>query len=253
MTFVGKLFLMLNLVLSLALMAAGMGLYATRIDWTDAPAKGGAPPGMTARKKAALKEAMETIWPAENSFRLAGAELAKLEGRQHGDRGFYSGELEHVRTKATRADPAREAVMDGKSGLPVYDRATGRPTLRKAADRQGAALPSLLLYGREIAAKQKENAGLQADLKKKFEEDAKETEKLTGTAMERGLRQHILDEGAKQVGIQEVMDATRPLFINTRVEAAIVRERIAAVDRQIKALKETIDKLKRLDEGGKTP
>jgi hypothetical protein len=253
MTFIGKLFLMLNLMLSLALMAGGTALYATRVDWTDAPAKGGAPPGVMTRKKEALKEAMATIYPAENSFKIAGAELSKLEGQRHKDREFYSAELEHVRDKATGANPVRAPVIDGKSGLPKLDK-DGRPLVAAVDERQGGKkLVSLAIYSRNISLKQKENAGLQAELKKKFDEDAKETEKLTGTAMTRGLRQHILDEGIKQFGIQDEMDATRPLFINTRVEAAIIRERIAYVDRQIEGLKRTVEKLKKLDEGGGKP
>src|SRR3954464_4114030 len=105
MTFIGKLFLMLNVALSLAMMAAGMGLYATRTDWTEAPAKAGAPPGVLVRKKAELKDAMDAIPPAENSFKKALGDLETLERQRHVDREFYSKWLEHARTLATPDNP----------------------------------------------------------------------------------------------------------------------------------------------------
>lgn len=243
MTFLGKLFVMVNVALSLAMLAAGAGLYATRIDWTESAAKGGAPPGMTARKKAELKDAMDAIFPAENTFRTATTELETLEGRRHKHRTFYSTELAWARSGGTPAAPIRAPVINSKTGLPEVD-ADERVKTAPAAN-----LGSIAYYAGPIETLLKQQAAGQAALKGLFEADTRETEKLTGTPGNRGLRQHLIDEIDKRAGIQDLIDATRPLYINTLAEAAIVNERIAFLDNEIKKLEETLARLKKLDGG----
>src|SRR5262245_55446132 len=129
MTFIGKLFVMVNVAVSLMLMVAGLGLYATRVDWTDGPAKGGAAAGVMFTKKAALKDTQETIRPAEVTWSTSYGYLFTQEKNRYANRQFFSDVLAHNRTKANPADkvPAWEARLD-KGGLPVLDPA-GRPLL----------------------------------------------------------------------------------------------------------------------------
>jgi hypothetical protein len=249
MTFLGKLFVMGNVAVSLMLMAAGVGLYSTRTDWTDSPAKGGAPPGEIYLRKAALKEVQEGITPAEVTWSGSYAELFRREQVRYADRRFYSDTLHHVREKAGPAPstPARTAQLD-KGGLAVTD-ANGRPLLDDARDRAGGPLYSLAYYAGELSRKRDENLAELKHFKEEVEKDIALTEELTGKDGKRGLRDLIQDEKVKREGLELEASQTRPLFVNTKVEDAIAQRRLDLLDEQIRALKAQVEKLEKLDGG----
>ncbi len=245
MTFIGKLFVMVNVAVSLMLMVAGLGLFATRVDWTDAPAKGGAPAGVMSAKKAALKDVTETIRPAEATWSASYGELFVQEKNRATNRQFFSDRLADVRGDPDTGRQPQMAVLN--AGLPVLD-AIGQPKLAPATNRQGEpGLKSLKFYEGELVKKHAEN---EAELKRFNAEVTKDialTDELIGKDGKKGLRDLINDEKVKREGLEAEIEQTGPLFINAKVEAAVSQRRIDLLDEQIKSLKERVRSLEKLD------
>jgi len=246
MTFIGKLFVMLNVAISLMMLTAAVGLFSTRTDWSDQSAKQGAPAGEMVRRKAAIKELQDTITPAEGTWRTAYGDLFKQETVRYDSRKFFSDKLDHNRSKATPDLPAWTSKLD-KGGLPEAD-ANGRPILVAANDRNATALVALTTYGVQLTAQQAKTAAALKDLDEEAKKDIKLTNELAGEGGgKKGLRDEIREEKIKREGIIEEVTQTRPLFTNTRVDAAIARRRIELLDEQIADLRKKVKKLKELD------
>src|SRR5829696_4617070 len=180
MTFLGKIFVMVNLVISLMMATVGVGLYASSIDWSERPAKGSAPAGVAALRKAALKEAMDGIDPVAEGWRVANEVIMDREEKRQGDQKWFAAELVHVRAKANDADPAREVEIQ-ENGVPKADpKMPHRPNLTVAKDRAGKNnLLSIAAYEGLLATAQKQNASQLDLLEKAFNADTQLTLQLT--------------------------------------------------------------------------
>lgn len=242
MTFLGKVFVMVNLVISLMMATVAMGLYASNIDRSDK--KGGDTPAV-AQRKTALKEATDSIAPVEQGWSEANAELTRREGNRQEDQAWYAAELEHNRTKANKDNPAR-AVAFGDNGLPLIDPVTKRrPARVPAVDRNGQPLDALAKYDGYLIAAQKANATALAQLDKAFLADTRLANRLVPPPGEKGgLRAAIEAERIKQQGLAEESASVEHLGTKAEVEGAVINDRIAALDEQIKSLRRTLARLK---------
>ncbi|MGL4551267.1 MAG: hypothetical protein ACRC33_08765 [Gemmataceae bacterium] len=250
MTFIGKIFVMLNLVISLMMAAFGVGLYTSNVDWTERAAKGTEPAGLTAQRKAALKEAESAVPAVEAGWKDANEALMVREEMRQADQKWYTGELVHVRSKATEADPARDLDIPPDGNL-RSDPRTRRPVMLPAKDRTGKnVLKSIAAYDGELKVVQADNETRLSQLGKEFEGDIVLTNRLTPPKGEkRGLRDRITDERVKRQGITDETESVEHLGAKAAVEAAVVGERIEMLDEQLASLRRTLSRLKGMDAG----
>lgn len=257
MTFIGKAFVMVNLAISVMMMAVATGLFMTGIDRTEKAAKPGEPAGLTAQRKTELKELQSMIPPVENGWRQAHTDLLTREGYRVADQKWFQKELEHVRFHAKVDDkvnnPARTIELN-ENAQPVLDvdnpdlEMKRRPKRVAAVDRRNNPLSSIAFYTSELKKAQEKNVGVLAKLDKAFQEDIRLTNLLV-PPIGKGLRDRSVDERLKREGINFEYDAVDRFFVKTRVESAILRDRIGAMDDQIKGLRRTLARLKSLDAG----
>lgn len=248
MTFIGKLFVMLNLVISLMMAAFGVGLFTSGIDWTEKAAKGSDPAGLTAQRKAALKEVTDAIAPVEAGWRDANEALLVREEMRQSDQKWYTEELVHVRSRATDTDPARDIEVQD-NGVPKADPKTPRRPLRiPAEDRAKKPLLSIAAYDGLLKKSQAENETHLDQLAKEFDADILLTNRLTAPKGEKiGLRDKLVLERIKRLGIIEETESVEHLGTKAVVEAAVIGERISMLDDQIASLRRTLIRLKGMD------
>src|SRR5262245_59314683 len=120
MTFFGKIFVVVNLTISLLMAAIGMGLYTSSVDWTEKAAKGSQPAGLTAQRKAELKEALDSVGPVEKGYEDANEDLMKREEDRQADQKWIAAELKHNRFDADVGNPARDIDLQD-NGIPKAD------------------------------------------------------------------------------------------------------------------------------------
>src|SRR3954447_20061371 len=101
MTFLGKLLVLVNLVLSTIMCFWAVVLYTNSVDWSNAPAKGDQPAGLLNQRKARITELQGVLPGADRSWRVARSELLEREGGRQADRDWYTQELQHVLSGAT--------------------------------------------------------------------------------------------------------------------------------------------------------
>jgi hypothetical protein len=261
MTFLGKFFVMINVAISVMMVAVGVGLFMTRSDWTETAAKGNAPAGQLVARKEALKDANEKVGPARLTLATNTAALDAANKRRVAAQAFYGQQLKAVLTDATDARPCSELVM--VNGLPKV-KADGTMETKVANEREGGPLASIDWYRSKLEGVM----GLRQrylDERVKFEEvtkkDIAEGEKLAGAGGLKGLLERITDEERKEEGVHEEIQAIAPplelksgtkLSVSTKqVEAAILEARLKRLDQQIADLERTLERLKKLD--GKAP
>jgi hypothetical protein len=248
MTFFGKIFVVLNLTISLLMAAFAMGLYTSGIDWTERAAKGSQPAGLTAQRKSELKEAMDSVVPVEKGYDDANEELMKREEDRQADQRWFAAELKHNRFDADAGNPARDIDLQ-ENGIPKADPKVPRRPLRAAAkDRRGQDLLAVAKYDALLKKAQAENERHLMDLALVFNEDTKLTALLVPPkGVKGGLRGRIEDERIKRQGIKDETEAVEHLATKAAVEAAVIGERIEMLDEQIAALRRALSRLKGMD------
>src|SRR4051812_44349080 len=107
MTFLGKLFVMANVGISLLMAFLAFGLYANGVDWGYDVAKPGQQGGLIKLKQEEIAETQKAQAPNEAAWKAARASLWKAEEERLNTRAFYVGEIEHNRSKADENNPAR--------------------------------------------------------------------------------------------------------------------------------------------------
>src|SRR3954453_19711881 len=111
MTFLGKLFVMLNLALSLMLGATAFGVFTSGVDFSDTPAKGSVPAGKLLPVKTDLDETLKQMPIAETSWQTARSELLAREDKRRDERDWYAKELRKLvveKGKIQEVDQNRE-------------------------------------------------------------------------------------------------------------------------------------------------
>jgi hypothetical protein len=248
MTLFGKIFVVLNLTISLLMAAIGVGLYTSGIDWTEKSAKASQPAGLTAQRKAELKEAMDSVGPVEKGYDDANEELMKREEDRQADQKWFAAELKHNRFDAGPGNPARDIDLQD-NGIPKADPKVPRRPLRvPIKDRKGQDLFAVAKYDALLKTAQTTNEGHLMDLASVFNEDVKLTVLLVpAKAAKGGLRARTEDERIKRQGIKDETEAVEHLATKAAVEAAVIGERIEMLDEQIAALRRALSRLKGMD------
>lgn len=271
MTMIGKFFVMLVVTISLLMMATGIGLYSSRMDWSETPAKMGktekgssyveVPAGLLVERKEALKAALETVEPARRGLASNSAALEAARGRRAKAQAFYSTELAMVRTEATEAMPARFVQIDPATGRP-RETPEGLLVMQPARDREGDPLGSIAWYQNKlvgITGLRQQYVDELAKFNEVSEKDIAEAQKLGGTPAMKGLLEKTKAELIKEEGLRDEITAIAPslelqsgatLAVSPKkVEAKILEARLQRLDQQIAALEKEIERLKKLDGG----
>jgi hypothetical protein len=244
MTVLGKLLVLVNVFISVFLATWAFGVWTNRIDWSNAKGGPDKVAGEFARRDALLTTLYAAVPPAEAAWQAERSELFDQEHRRAEDRAWYQAQLDHLRGKATAADPARTLVYADqddeqrglKKGQLALDPKTGRPLLVAAKDRAGNPLVSLAAYD---AAEQSVLATIEG-VQAKYEEQIKQATALTESLIgPKGLQQRLADEKKKRADVVAEEKLVRPLLINSVVESDLVLKRH-------RALLQRIDELKRV-------
>jgi len=224
MTFIGKLLVILNVGLSLLMAGIAFGVYANGIDFSSNPPKGETPGGVLAGREAEVKGLVAALGPAYGSWQAARKELLEEEDRRRGVRGWYAKELEHLRTGATAAAPAREIEYD--KGLPRPDPANPLHVQMRPARYRDQDLLSLAHYTDEANRTLNEALKVMAAYRAAVAEAVRLTDLLAGTPAAKGLRTRQDEERAKREGVLAEQRLVRPLFVNIAVESELIRRRL---------------------------
>jgi hypothetical protein len=241
MTFAGKLFVMLNVALSLLFAAGAFGMYVTGMDWSYDPAKPGTPGGILKTLEDEIKRDRDMQYYVENSWRQAREELRRREEARRGERQFYVVQFDFNRNKATADNPARIVDVDPKTHLPKLDK-QGRPVLVAASDRFGKPLQSVIEYEKQLDRAHRDNVALLDDLKKEIQEDIRLTNLLVDAPGRKGLRTQLVEERAKREGLIAEVQLVRPLDVNADAESELVKKRMDSQAERIKELENYIKK-----------
>jgi hypothetical protein len=247
MTFIGKLIVLVNLVISLLVATVALGLYATGIDWTERAGKPGEPPGLTAQRKAELKEVTDMIPLVEAGRIEINKRVVATETRRLRNQVAYAAELAHIQRGASAEDPARtiELQEDGRPKLdPMHPTGLARVA---ALDRGKQPLQSIAAYEGFLQKAITENEGILKQLDTALNQDIQLTLRLVPMPGERGLREQLAQEREKRLGIQTEIDAVTHLGTKAVVEGAVIQERIDALDAQIAALKAALSRVQGVD------
>jgi len=232
MTFIGKLFVMINLTVSLLMAAVAFGLYVGGIDWTDKPAKEGQPEGKLLPLRKEIDDILVRLPIAETSWSAARAEVQSREDVRRIERDW--------------ADKEMAKLLTGKDQVYVVDAATplgpgGRPNM-VLGEFNGQPLMTRGVYDDRLKGHQMENAKLREDLAKKVKEDEDLTRRLTGDKdgdpepRIRGIRRELAEERVKRLGIIDEQGITEGLQINVAVESELILKRLDALDERIQEL-----------------
>jgi hypothetical protein len=248
MTWFGKLLVLLNLALSLALATWALTLYTSRIDWSDQKGKDGqrdgelrariieAEDGWNAVPAPAYrwKEARAVVQAIEEgSAKLAyqGKEV-KITGRPANQK-WYQEQLELLRTGEK---PILMLDLDAQRRMKFtdLDPLTPRPALAPAVDRAGNALKYLAYYNEQepivVDKLKKEQDRLDAAIK----EDIRLTDAL---AMPGTLHARLLAERIKAENIAMESQLVKTPLINMFVESELLLKRKRSLEARLEELR----------------
>lgn len=231
MTFIGKLFVMFNLALSVLLATVAFGVYSGGIDFSSNPAKGSQPPGRLVAKEAEIKELGAQQPILEGSWKAARNELFLREDTRTEDYRWYGAEL----AKLTSGVGEIDVVVQEKGGtLPP----AGRPRLARGQDAAGNDLKALPFYLAQLETLRKDNVELRAQLETRIKEDTSLTNQLVGDLERRlrGLRLQLAEERVKKIGIVEEQGILDGLRINATVESELIFKRLETLGERIDEL-----------------
>jgi len=242
MTFIGKLFVMLNLVLSMLMAGAAFSLYSTNPDMTDKPGKGDAPPGKLVPLKAEFDELLKQMALIEGSWASAHNSLLAQEEARGKYRAWYDAEMKKLYPATTAK------IQEVSSDAPDKD----SPVTMKDAEEAPGGGKNLLPYDayvKQLKDNQDQNDKLRKSLTAKIKEDTDLTGELVGDADKgnRGLRQRIGDERVKRQGIVDEQGIEDGLRVNTEFESELIRNRLQLINKRLNELKVYLKKRHSVD------
>ena len=229
MTFIGKLFVMINLALSLLMAATAFGLFVGGIDWSDKAGKDGQPGGRLVALQADIKGVLERLPVAEKTWKADRTDL-------------FAGE-DTRRTERLWTDAEMAKLAGGKEQVYAVETATpgARPKMA-LAEVFGQPLMTSEVYDERLLAHQKENDTTRVELEKKVKEDEVLTRKLAGDKEGdhepriRGIRRELVEERAKRLALVDEQGITNSLEINVKVDSQLSANRLEALDERIQEL-----------------
>jgi hypothetical protein len=245
MTFLGKLFVLVNVTLSAVLAFLAFGVYSGSIDWSDNPAKAGQPPGKIVAKKAEITELGQQLKLADDTRKMARAVVFSREEQRRGDREWYS---RHLRDLYTGKGQVKIVAAD--KGLD----AAGRPVMVDAEEAPGIPLMSLTVYSTRWQDLRAENARIRKDLEAKVKEDTDLTIQLTGDSegKTKGMRRILAEERVKFAGVIDEQGVVEGLRVNTAVESELVLKRLETLNERLTELTKYLKMKSGVDGTGKS-
>lgn len=266
-TRIGKLFVLLNLALSLVLGGLAFALFVTGIDWSDNAAKAGKPDGETLVQRKQLQKDLAALGykklmtgeakaeGAAASWEDARAALGAAEARRDAARPFYPERLRHLLSGATPDRPAQEVEL--ARHLPVIDPKTGAPKM-KDIEYNGKALVSRSNLLTDLGSRRGQWLAMTGKLASQYLEDAKATDKLVGNrdydpadprvarlnlkGADAGLIALIARDREKREGLEEEMRLVESQDVNTQIDAAAVNRSYESVEDRIRELEAYLKK-----------
>jgi hypothetical protein len=140
MSFLGKILVMVNLVISGLMAGWSFMLFANYVDVSEAPQRGSQPAGLLAQRKEQIKELLVAIGPPQSKWFRMRRQLHLQEAQRQGELAWYRQQLEKLRNGP---DPVQQVVLDNFQ--PANDK-DGHPKMADANDREGKPLLSLATY-----------------------------------------------------------------------------------------------------------
>ena len=267
MTFIGKLFVMINLAISLLMAATAFGLYVSGIDWTDRAAKEGQAEGKLLSLRKGIDDVLARLPLAENSLKAARQEVREVKK-------FVDGKAETEKIKGLLViederrderdwtDKEMRKLAGGKEPVFVVDSVASaanpaaRPVMAPATAFPGQDPPALMT--REVSDEslkdyQKENVRIREALAKKVKEDEDLTRRLGGDKEGdpeprlRGIRREIAEERVKRLGLIDEQGITKALEVNVAVESELILKRLDDLDGRIQELGRYLKKKHNVD------
>lgn len=232
MTLLGKVFVLVNLALSLVMATLAFGVYANGIDWSNNPAKGTQSAGRFVAKKAEIDDLSKGITLSYETWRTANKELLTKEEQRRFDRRWYAAELEKLYT-------AKGQVLMVAQEKGAAD-AAGRPTLVPAVENEveKAPLQGMQVYHERLKQITEERERIRKELEAKVKEDTELTNQLTGDPERKtkGLRRLLTEERTKQEGLIAETGIEEALRINREVESELILKRLDSLNERIREL-----------------
>ena len=247
MTFIGKLFVMINLAISLLMAVTAFGLYASGIDWTDRAAKDGQPEGKLQGLRKEIDDVVARLKLAEGSWKSARADVRTREDVRRIERAWSDGEMAKLaggKEPVNRIDPVELAKKPAERMMP---RATA------FLGQEPPALMTRVFYDAQLAAYQKQNTTIRIALAQKVKEDEDLTRTLAGDKEGepeprlRGIRREIAEERVKRLGLTDEQGITKALEVNVAVESELILKRLDALDERILELGRYLKKKHNVD------
>lgn len=232
MTLIGKVLVLLNVVLSVAMAFWAVGVYSHYINYSTPPGRGSAEQneGLVFQRDNQIKARQEQLAAAEARWRGPYAFLPRIAQQRANNRQWYA---EQVQAMQKGPGPAKSVTY--KAGQVELDpKQYGRPLLVDAADVDGQPLQPLQAY---VKANEDTNNAIhvaQVELERQTRLDTELTQKIGG---DNGLRFQLAREEHKRHEILAEQDYLRPLLVNSLVEGELVTKRQVELKARVKELK----------------
>ncbi len=229
MTLAGKILVLLNLTLALAMAFWAVGVYTQHIDYKT-PAPPGADEGPLAKLNREIKDRGEDLGAAELRWARPYKFLGPITQQRQLNQKWYGEQL-----AAMRQGQGPLQVASVKAGqLDLDPKNYGRPLLVEAKDANDQPLQPLATYEKAYAEAKQAVADAQAELKKQINRDTELTQEIGG---DNGVRAQLAREEQKQKDVLAEQEYLRPLLVNSLVEGELLVKRQADLEARVKQLK----------------
>lgn len=231
MTLTGKVLVLLNLTLSLAMAFWAIGVYAQYIDYSTPSAKGSAEQsaGLVFQRNDQIAARQDQLAAAEARWRGPYEYVPRIMQQRALNQTWYGQQLAALE----KGGPVK--TVSYKAGQVELDpKQYGRPLLVDATDADGQPLQPMENY---VMAGQDTNNAIhlaQVELERQTRLDTELTQKIGGDT---GRRFQLAREEKKHAEILAEQDYLKPLLVNSLVEGELVIKRQAELEARVKELK----------------
>lgn len=241
MTFLGKLLTVLNVVLSLGILAVALASFTNPVDFSDNAPKDGNPAGLFKQRSEKIQKAWDAIPPALLAVAKAQQGLDRLRFYDDAHK-FYKDELEKLEKHATKDAPAQVVKYNGS--LPEKDPTTPHRVVLEPLVEKGnpVVLKSIAFYEAENKRLLQEIPKAQDRYLAAAIRDVEETTKRLphkdkAGVDELGLHLRMTAAEFKFAQAREEYARIAPLWINAHLEAEQAQLRRAALEARLAELK----------------
>ncbi|MFO0880323.1 MAG: hypothetical protein U0840_23510 [Gemmataceae bacterium] len=245
MTFIGKLFVLVNLALSLVMAVTAFTTYSAGLDWSNFKGDKDRPPGKLTAVVAEIAELGKQLALADETLRGTQVDLQTREDQRRVDRDLYVREL---RDLISGKGPVKAVAPDAPNAPPGTP-----PRLVPAEETAGVPLQPLPYYIARLQELRDENGRIRMDLAARVKEDTELTNQLAGDAdgKTKGLRRVLAEERDKTLGLISEEGIVEGLRVNTIVESQLILKRLDSINQSIDLLRAYLKKRHGVDLPGK--